>query len=267
MGCITLRRIAIAGLAFALAVCVAGARGAAAEPSGAPLRILAAASLTEAFTELAALARERTPGLAVETSFAASSALAAQLRDGAVASVVATADAPTMQAIAVTGALALPARPLASNVLVVAVEPGNPKGVRSLADLARSELVVVLAAPEVPAGRYAREMLAAAGVEVHPRSLEASVRGVVTKVALGEADAGIVYATDVRAAGGRIEGVEVPEAARTRAVLWIAPLARAPDAEAARRFVALALSPDGQATLARHGFGAPPATPGAPPPR
>src|SRR5262249_6893896 len=147
-------------------------------------------------------------GLPIQTNLAASSALVVQIQEGSPADVIAPADRPTMQKL-VDAQLVEEPQLFARNRLVIAVHKGNPKKVAKLADLSRSSLLVVLAAPDVPAGRYARQMLAAAGVTVAPRSLEENVKAVLTKVALGEADAGIVYASDVHAAADKVEAIEV----------------------------------------------------------
>jgi molybdate transport system substrate-binding protein len=248
-------RRAIAARCAALALALGMAAAAAAQPSGAPapLAVFAAASLTEVFRSLEPkwLAGAQHRPLAFQ--FAASSALALQIEEGAPADVLATADEVTMKRVADKGLVGKPAL-FARNRLVIAVEKGNPKHVANLADLARPDLVVVLAAPEVPAGRYARQLLDGAHVAVAPRSLEENVKAVLTKVSLGEADAGIVYVTDVRAAAGKVEAVAVPEAAGVEVGYWIAPLAKAPHADAARAFVDLVLGAAGRAALEKAGF-------------
>jgi molybdate transport system substrate-binding protein len=186
-------------------------------------------------------------------SFAGSQDLVAQIEQGAPADVLATADTSTMRKL--TGRTSTPAE-FATNSLAVAVAPGNPFGVTGLASLADPELKVVLVAPEVPAGRYAEQVLARAGVKVGPVSLETTVKGVVTKVALGEADAGVVYASDVEAAGGRIDGVSIPADENVTAVYPIAVLEDAGSKFMAGQFVDYVLSDDGQQTLLSHGFGA-----------
>jgi molybdate transport system substrate-binding protein len=230
--------------------------GAATEPSE-PLRVFAAASLTEAFQDLAPILRESAPGVEVQFNFAASSALAAQIRDGAPADVIATADEPTMKIVGDAGLLAGAPVVFARNRLTIVVEAGNPKGVKTLADLARGDLVVVLAAPEVPVGRYARALLSRAGVEVTPKSLEANVKAVVTKVSLGEADAGIAYRTDALAAAGKVQGIDVPEAAADLATYPVAVVKASARPDAAKAFVDLLLSARGREVLRRRGFEAP----------
>ena len=221
-----------------------------------PLLIFAASSLAEAFTALAAAFAHTHPAATLEQSFAGSPALVAQVESGAPADVIATADPTSLQRLERAGLLADAPTVFARNRLEI-VERGNPKGVRGLGDLARADLVVILAGEAVPAGRYARDTLRAAGVRVEPRSLEENAKAVLNKVALGEADAGIVYATDVRAAGERVSGVEIPAAQNAIAAYPIARLKRADELPAARAFVAFVLSGEGQAILARFGFLAP----------
>jgi molybdate transport system substrate-binding protein len=226
-----------------------GADSAAGSAGG--VTVFAAASLTEAFTQLGADFETAHPGATVILNFAGSQDLIAQLQQAAPADVLATADTASMSGVAdLVGTPTV----FAGNRLAIAVAPGNPEGISSLADLAKPGLKVVLAAPEVPAGKYASQVLKNAGVQVSPVSLEENVKGVVTKVSLGEADAGIVYATDVIAANGAIEGVEIPEDVNVVGEYPIATVrasARAGDAQA---FVDLVLSAQGQKTLSSFGF-------------
>jgi molybdate transport system substrate-binding protein len=215
------------------------------------LTVFAAASLTEAFTDIAADFTAAEPDVKVVFSFAGSNDLVTQIRQGAPADVLATADTGTMDD---AGDLVTDPQPFAANTLIIAVAPGNPLGITGLGDLARADIKLVLAAPEVPAGKYAGEILSAAGVEVEPVSLEVTVKGVVTKVALGEADAGIVYVTDVAAAGGDIDGVTIPEDENVVAVYPLGAVAASQNADDASAFVDFVLSADGQRILADHGF-------------
>ena len=208
------------------------------------ITVFAAASLTNAFTAEAA-AYERQSHVHVRFSFAGSQDLVAQLNEGAPADAVATADAATLGKLTVhlTGATAVFAR----NRLVIVTAPGNPKHIATAADLAKPGVVVVLAAPAVPAGKYAAKALQAAHVTVHPKSLEDNVRGVLTKVELGEADAGIVYVTDAKSAGTKVGTVALPTS----------PVATYPAAALDARgqgFVDFLVSQAGQAILARFGF-------------
>ncbi len=214
--------------------------------------VLAAASLAEAFGEIETRFEQMQPRFAAKLSFGGSSALAAQLLEGARGDVFASADKPNMDKV--KALLAAPPSVFAVNRLSLVVAKGNPKRVRSLADLGRPELLVVLGHPELPAGRYSAAMLERAGVKVVPRSLEPSVRAVVARVATGEADAGIAYATDLRPNAAQVTGVAIPDAQNERARYPIAVLRDAPQAQGAREFVDFVLGPEGQGILAGHGF-------------
>lgn len=252
------RTLAVVGaLAALLAAC--GTQGDTAGPDAPDeLVVFAAASLTEAFEALGTAFAATDGGVPVVLNLAGSQTLAAQLVEGAPADVFAAADAVRMAVVAEAGLLAAPAEPFATNRLAIVVEPGNPRGVTGPSDLGREDLVVVLPAEEVPAGRYARQLLAAVGVAVAPASLEPDVRAAVAKVALGEADATIAYASDVASAGGRVDGVAIPDDVDVTATYPIAVLADAPaGVDVAARFVAFVRSEAGGAILAAHGFGAP----------
>ena len=153
--------------------------------------------------------------------------------------------------------LADPPRIFATNRLIIAVPKGNPKHIAALADLAGSGVTLALAAPEVPAGKYAAQIFAKAGVTVTAASQEVDVRAVLSKVALDEVDAGIVYVTDVRAAAGKVETVAIPDEYNIVARYPIAVLKHAGDEEIATAFVNFVLSPAGQAMLKEFGFMAP----------
>jgi molybdate transport system substrate-binding protein len=230
--------------------------GCGAGDGGDELTVLAAASLTEPLTELADMFEEA-EGVEVTLSFAASSEVVSQVLDGAPADVVALADDVTTGRLVDGGGVHGDPVTFATNRLEIVVEAGNPLGIRTLADLADPSVVFVTTSPEVPIGRYTGQVLDAAGVEVAPASLEASARGVLTKVSLGEADAGIVYRTDVLAAGDSATGVEIPDELNVEARLFAAVAAESGDPGRARRFVDLLLSEQGRDVLARHGFGSP----------
>jgi molybdate transport system substrate-binding protein len=224
---------------------------------GGSLVVLAAASLTDAFTEIGDAFSAANPDVTVTFSFAASSALVTQINEGAPADVFASADEANMERLRHAGAIAGDPEVFATNRLQIIVEAGNPLGIDEVADLADPGLLFVTAAPEVPIGRYTQEVFANAGVAVTPVSLEENVRAVVSKVVLGEADAGIVYASDVLAAGAQAEGVEIPDELNVVARYPIAVLAEAAEPELARAFVAFVVGPEGQRILASYGFGAP----------
>lgn len=225
-------------------------------PSGEVL-VSAAASLTDAFAALAEAFAATEPQVEVVLNLAGSQTLASQLLEGAPADVFASANERQMDVVADAGGLAGDPTVFATNQLAIAVEPGNPLGIGGLTDLAAPELLLVLPAEEVPAGRYARQALEASGVTVTPVSLERDVRAARSKVELGEADAAIVYASDVVAAQGRVSGVELPADQQVTAIYPIARLADAPNPEAAEAFVAFVLSEQGQDLLTASGFSAP----------
>jgi len=220
-----------------------------------PLTVLAASSLTEPFTTQAAALHADHPELRLAFSFASSSALAAQVEHGSPAGVIATADSTTMQRL-VARHLVSPPNVFARNRLEIVVRAGNPRHVKSLGDLGRADLTVVLAAPEVPAGRYARQALDRAGVVVRPRSLELDVKAALAKVSAGEADAAIVYATDVRSGGKAVTGVPIPDEANVNVEYPIAVISSVggPEGIRARAFVDDVLTGRGHRALRDAGF-------------
>lgn len=220
-------------------------------PRAEPIRVFAAASLTEAFTKLAQAFEAAEPDVRIALHFAGTPALVLQLREGAPADVFAAADQANMQKVVAAGLTVAPPREFARNHLVIAVAAGNQKGIRRLADLARAELKVALCAPDVPAGAYARQALAKAGVVVRSVSDEPNVTAVVTKVRLGELDAGIVYATDVR---GGVAAVPIPEAHDVTASYPLVVLGGGRSRAGGERFASFVASPAGRAILAEHGF-------------
>jgi len=221
------------------------------------LTVFAAASLTDAFTELGRQYAAANGGDKVTFNFAGSQALATQIQQGAPAGVFASADLANMDKV--KDLVATPQN-FASNRLAIVVEQGNPKGVQGLDDLAASDLKVVLAAEEVPAGKYARQALDKAGVAVTPVSEEDNVKAVVTKVSLGEADAGIAYVTDVIAGGSKVEGVDIPDDQNVTATYPIATVKAGRDQRGAQAFLDLVLSDEGQQVLKQYGFLPPPTT-------
>ena len=242
-----MKRIPRAAALVAVAVLTSGCGGSSGAHHTATTKtitVFAAASLTDAFTAEAS-AYQRQTGVHVRFSFAGSQDLVAQLNQGAPADVVATADTTTLGKLTVK--LDGTSSVFARNRLVIVTAPGNPKHIGDAADLARPGVIVVLAAPTVPAGKYAAKALQAAHVTVHPKSLEDNVRGVLTKVELGEADAGIVYVTDAQSAGTKVATVTLPTS----------PIATYPAAAldgSGQGFVAFLISQAGQAILARFGF-------------
>lgn len=233
------------------ASCGSGANG------GSEITVFAAASLTAAFTELGDAFAGVEPEVDTTFSFAGSSDLAAQILEDAPSDVFASADPANMAKITDVADGAIDPVVFATNVAEIIVGAGNPNGITGVADLADDDLVVVQCAPQVPCGGYAEQVLSNAAVSVTPKSFESNVSGVVTKVTLGEADAGIVYRTDIVAAGDRAEGVAIPEDVNVVAEYPIAVTANASNPEGAQRFIEFVLSDAGQAILASYGFGAP----------
>ena len=252
----TRRGLAAALVLFLAAACGNAGGGSAPARAGTvrgSITVLAAASLLEPFTDLGRRFEDLHPQASVRFSFDASSTLARQVEAGAPADVLATADEASMAPVAEAGLVSPPAV-FARNRLAILVAAGNPLGVGGVADLDRSNLDLVVCAPEVPCGRLAGEVLRRAGVAARPRSFEPNVKGVVSKVTLGEADAGIVYASDVRAAGDQAEGIEIPPAHNVVATCPVAVVRAAPNPGAAARFVELVRSEEGRRVLAAAGF-------------
>lgn len=220
------------------------------------LTIYAAASLTASFNDLAKGFHKLHPKVTVKPiDYDGSSTLATQLRQGAPADVFASADQATMNKV--TDLVDGRARVFASNILQIAVQPGNPKKITDLKDLTDSDLQVVLCAPAVPCGTASHRLLDADGLTVKPVSEEQNVTAVLTKVKSGDADAGLVYVTDVTAAKGAVDGVTISDADKAVNEYPIAALKEAANAPLARAFVKYVLSDAGQAVLARYGFGKP----------
>jgi molybdate transport system substrate-binding protein len=253
-------RARLAAALAAVALLLAGCGGD--EPAGGSsatpgeIKVFAAASLTAAFTEIGEQFTNAN-GTKVTFNFAGSQALATQIQQAAPADVFASADLTNMDKV--KDLVGTPQN-FASNQLQIVVEQGNPRGVQGLEDLAKPDLKVVLAAPEVPAGRYAAEALAKAGVTVQPVSQEDNVKAVVTKVSLGEADAGIVYATDVTAGGDKVEGVDIPKDQNVLATYPIATVKASKAQDLAQAFMDRVLSAEGQQVLRSHRFLPPPTT-------
>lgn len=263
------RGVLAAGVAGALLLVGCGSLPKADTPAAAPaaassgseitgtVTVFAAASLKKSFDALAQQFQAAHPGTTVALSYDGSSALATQLTSGAPADVFASADEKNMTTVTDAKLTAQQPMLFASNTLEIAVKPGNPKGIRSLADLADPGTATVLCAPKVPCGSAAAKALKAAGVTVDAVSEQDNVSSVVTQVAEGDADAGLVYKTDVAANTGKIEGIDFPESSEAVNRYPIAALKDAPNAAGAQAFVQLVTGADGQKVLADNGFLAP----------
>jgi molybdate transport system substrate-binding protein len=254
-----MRRLCLAAL-VAVFLAVVAAPAASAET----LRVFAAASLTEAFREVAALFEKQHAGASVELNLAGSQVLRTQIEQGAPADVFASADLVHADALKAAGVLG-PYRVFARNTLAVVVPAGSPKVIR-LQDVARPGIRVLVAGPAVPVGRYTTQVLAklaAAGlygddfqgrVQANVVSQETNVRAVLAKVALGEADAGFVYVTDADTAGPKVKTLEIPERYNVVAEYPVGVLTKSAATTQAKAFVDLLLGPEGQAILIKHGF-------------
>ncbi|MFE2141424.1 molybdate ABC transporter substrate-binding protein [Streptomyces sp. NPDC059456] len=260
-------RVAVAAVTGALLLPALGACGgsdtssgpaspsaaASASPTGrapaANLTVLGAASLTDVFKQAGAAYEKEHPGTKV--TFAGSQELASQVKQGAPADALVTADTKTMDGL--KGETNDPTV-IARNRLVIATAPGNPHKIGSLKDLADSKIKVVLAAPEVPAGRYSKEVLDQQGITVTPVSQEPNVRAALSKVELGEADAALVYKTDAASAQGKVDAVEIPDDQNAIASYPAATLKSTKNAAAAAAFVKWLSSPQAQQILRQAGF-------------
>ncbi|MEV5767633.1 molybdate ABC transporter substrate-binding protein [Micromonospora sp. NPDC052213] len=225
--------------------------------AGGTVTVFAAASLTESFTRLGRDFEAAHPGTTVVFNFAGSSALAAQINQGAPADVFAAAATRNMATVTEAGNADGDPAVFARNQLVVAVPKGNPRGVTGLADLTRPGLTVALCAEQVPCGAAARTALDAAPVSLTPVTLEQDVRGALSKVRLGEVDAALVYRTDALAAAADVTAVEFPESARAVNDYPIVALRDAPNRDGGRAFVAYVRSERGRTVLTEAGFQAP----------
>lgn len=241
------KTLALLGLGLLLSGC-----GPAATPANAPIRVFAAASLTAPFEAIGRAYEQQFPGSKVELHFAGTPQLVLQIREGAEVDVFASADPTNMQKVVELGKTTAPPAEFAKNLLAIVVKEGNPHGIRGLPDLARSGLKVALCGPEVPAGKYARQALQKAAITVQSVSDEPSVKALVSKVQLGELDAGVVYATDARAKG--VTGVTIDAAQNVVASYPMAVLSTGRNRTGGAQFAAFVQSDAGRAILAAHGF-------------
>lgn len=217
----------------------------------------AAASLTSSFEQLGEDFEAEHDGVTVEFNFAGSSDLVSQIQSGAPADVFASADEANMEKLTADDLQSSEPELFATNTLEIATPPDNPAGVQSLQDLANPDINLVICAPEVPCGAAAAAVAEEAGITLEPDSEEQSVTDVLGKVTSGEADAGLVYVTDVIAAGDDVQGIKFPESEKVVNNYPIATVAESENADLAQGFVDLVLSDAGQQVLADAGFGQP----------
>lgn len=251
-------RNAIAAVAVAAAVagCGGSSSGGASSSTGAvsgTVNVFAAASLTEAFTTLGKQFEAAHPGVKVVFNFAASSALAEQINQGAPADVFASASTKNMDQVVSSGAASSPT-PFVKNVMEIATPPSNPAHVASVNDLANKGVKVALCQAQVPCGTTAQKVFTNAKITVKPVTEEADVKSVLSKVELGEVDAGVVYVTDVRSGGSKVKGISIASDVNASTTYPIAALTKAQNATAAQAFVAYVLSSEGAAVLTADGF-------------
>ena len=236
------------GLVLALAGCTATPVPTPTDSVEGTITVFAAASLTDSFADVAAAFTKEHPNVKVVFSFGGSSALAEQIAQGAPADVFAAASPAAMATAGASGVN------FVSNTLEIAVPKGNPGAVKSLADFANPDLDIALCAVEVPCGAAAAKVFDATGITASVDTYEQDVKAVLTKISLGEVDAGLVYKTDVLAAGNDVKGIEFPESSEA---VNEYPIPTISDSDATRAFVAFVLSKRGQSILAAAGFGAP----------
>ena len=220
------------------------------------IRVFAAASLTETFTKLGKQFEKDHPGTKVQFSFGPSSGLAEQIGSKAPADVFASASPTNMDTVVQAGDAKDP-QDFATNSMEIATPPDNPAGVAAVADLAKPAVKVAVCQPQVPCGKVATEVFSKAGVTVKPVTEEVDVKSVLTKVTLKEVDAGMVYVTDVQAAGDKVTGVEIPGDENARTSYPIATLTGSEHQKEASEFVDLVLSGDGTKVLQEAGFESP----------
>ena len=216
--------------------------------------VFAAASLTASFNAIGTAFQAAHPGVTIKFNFGGTPTLVTQIEQGASADVLASADTTNMDKLKTDGFTAGTPQVFAHNKLEIVVAAGNPKGITGLADLSKPGVIYITEAPTVPAGKYALQILANANVKVTPKSLETDVKSVVSKIELGEADAGIVYVTDVKAAGDKVTGVPIPDSVNVIATYPIVAVKGTKNADLANAFIAYVLSADGQAMLQSFGF-------------
>ncbi len=249
--------IAAGLVAAAVAGCSSRSTGTSASGSPAPstgtITVFAAASLTESFTQLGKQFEAAHPGDTVKFSFGPSSGLATQITSGAPADVFASASPTNMDQVVSAGDASSPQN-FAKNVMEVATPSNNPANVTSVNDLAKSSVKVALCQPQVPCGVVAAEVFKNDGITVKPVTLQPDVKSVLTQVETGNVDAGMVYVTDVKAAGTKVKGVTIPASDNASTLYPIATINSSKHKSEAQAFMNYVLSPAGQQVLTAAGF-------------
>jgi molybdate transport system substrate-binding protein len=254
-----MRRLTAVALSAATALSLGGCGGSSSKPPTADavtgtVVVSAASSLKETFTTLASRFEAAHPGIKVTLNFAGSDALASQITGGAAVDVFAAASSKTMATVTDAKDGAGAPVTFVRNELEIAVPPGNPAKVATLADTTRPGVKLVLCAVAVPCGAAAAKVYAAGRLTPKPVSLEQDVKSVLTKVELDEADAGLVYQTDVKAAGNKVASVAFPQAAQAIAGYPIVGVSTGRNARGGAAFIAYVLSADGAAVFSAAGF-------------
>ena len=247
--------------ALALAACGSSSApgpSATADPLSGSITVLAASSLTSAFNNAEKGLEVDHPGFTAKYAYAGSQSLVTQIINGAPADVIATANTTTMAQLVAKGLVNTPEK-FCRNKLEIIVAPGNPKNIKTLADLLNPAISVVIGDPSVPVGSYAKDVLTKAGLKLTPKSLQLDDAEVVQQVEAGNADAALVFVTDVISAGSKVTGVPIPEAQNKVGAYEIAVVKASTNTAAARAFVTSAVSGDIQAELRAAGFLPPPA--------
>lgn len=219
------------------------------------ITVLAASSLTGTFTTLAAQFEKDNPGVSVKLAFDSSATLAQQAAGGAPADVLATADETTMASA--KSALSSTPQDFATNVMTLVAPSDNPHHISTFSDLDSGGVTYVVCVDTAPCGKVAAALLAQDHITAEPASTEVDVKSVLAKVTEGEADAGIVYATDAVSAGGAVTTIPIPGAAQQTTTYPIATLQQSKQSDLAQKFVDLVLSSQGQQVFKDAGFGAP----------
>jgi molybdate transport system substrate-binding protein len=241
--------------ALLLAACGSSSKTGSTSPSGkltGSITVLAGSSLTAAFTGIGEEFQTAHPGTKIEFSFGSSSDLEKSIEEGAPADVFASADQKNMDKLVAAGANAGRAVDFAKNRLEIAVEKGNPEHIATLSDLATPSVVVVLCDPSAPCGKYAAQVLQNAKVKLTPKSLEANVKATLSKVELGEADAAIVYVSDVTSSG-KVDGVKIPDDVNVLTTLPIVALDGSKNAALAKAWVAFVVAHQSE-LVSKYGF-------------